>query len=95
MSDDTITPRFLLDGFAAAAQTIGNTATDPRVKVAGNAAAVILRLASKLLDRRTPEQVQAVLQRILDNGVQPLKQAELDEQTERILAELAQESEPR
>lgn len=83
------TARNIIQGFAVAAQSIGNASDDPRVSIPARGAALILRTVARLLERRSPEEVERVLNRILADGAQPIGQAELDEQVDTILAELA------
>lgn len=83
------TAQNIIRGFAVAAQSIGNASDDPRVSIPARGAALILRTVAKLLDRRSPEEVELVLSRILADGAQPIGQEELDAQLAAIEAELA------
>lgn len=85
------TTQDIIRGFAVAAQAIAVSSGDPRVALPARGAAVILNMASKLLDKRSPEEVALVLKRILESGAQPIGQEELDGQTDAILRELADE----
>lgn len=89
------TAQNIVRGFAVAAQTIGRTTSDPVASGAARGAALILGLVANLLDRRSPEEAEKALRKILDEGTQPLTPDDLDAQMEEVLAELARDTLPR
>ena len=81
----------ILDGLAAAAQVMANTSKEPLVKASANGAAVLISLVGRVLEGRTPDEAQAVLESLLKDGVKPITQNELDEQAEKIIADITNE----
>ena len=77
----------IVRGFAAGAQAIAVTSSDPRVAIPARGAALILNTVARLMAGRTDEEAQAILERLVNDGAQPISQSELDAQVDKILAE--------
>lgn len=95
MTEENTTVRSMLTTLAQGARTVADLSPDPRTKLVSGGVATILETLVRMLERRTAEQVQKVLDRILNDGAQPIGEKELDAQVESILADLAAEEQAR
>lgn len=81
----------LLHGLAVAAHSIGQSSTDPKVKVSAEGAAVLLSLLERVVEGRTVEEAKQVLHSLLLDGVKPISSQELDDQARKITESLKRE----
>jgi len=82
-----VNAREIVQGFSVAAQALSGAASDPRVKLAAKAAARLLGTVARLLERRSAEELTATLEGILEDGAQPITDAELDAQAKAVIDE--------
>ena len=83
--------RNMLTTLAQGARTVSDLSPDPRTKLVSGGVATLLETIVRMLQHRTVEQVQKVLDRVLNDGAQPIGEKELDAQLEAVLADLAAE----
>lgn len=80
--------RHVLKGFAEAAQAIARNTDNPVVDVAGRTGAVLFQLLIRIMADRGVEEALEILTKIDTDGAEPISRVELDDQVERVLAEL-------
>ncbi len=77
-----------IDAAASGLERLVVAGGDPKVIAGVAAAAVIVRLVSRLMDGRSPAEVVALIEKLAAEGATPIAKAELDAQLQTVLAGL-------
>ena len=76
----------ILTAVAVGLDAIDAATPDAKISLAAKGAATVVRLLASITTDRSPEEVVAILEQILENGAKPISQAELDAQVDAAIA---------